>query len=194
MRIKKNKKVGIVYQILSGKGEILAETSSQSPVYYLHGYKNRWIVPGLESALEGHSDGDEFSVTLPFEVAYGTYDPKLIFEVSKDELIPDVPFFQLGSYIEYSDFNDFYDDDKRWQTEIENSDEHRLEGIIREIRENSIILDGNHPYAGLDLVFKVRIIWVGNASVMELEKGYPNEAEDEDGDDDYDYGNSYFED
>jgi FKBP-type peptidyl-prolyl cis-trans isomerase SlyD len=79
-------------------------------------------------------------------------------------------------------------DAERFMMEIEEDDQ--PEGfVIREIRKNTVILDGNHPYAGMDLVFKVKVVSVADASIMELENGYPKETEGED--DSYYYGGTY---
>jgi FKBP-type peptidyl-prolyl cis-trans isomerase SlyD len=178
-RIQKNKKVSIVYSIMNRKGEILMEVSPYSPVFYLHGYRNENIVPGLENALEGHREGDVFSVELPFEQAYGPYDKKLVIEAVKEELAPFIDDFWVGGYIERLDEEDFEDmsDSERFFREIE--EPHEPGGfVIREIRKNTVLLDGNHPYAGMDLIFNVKVISVTDASIMELENGYPKESED----------------
>jgi len=185
--IRKNKKVAIVYNIMNNKGEILMEVSPKFPIFYLHGCRNENIVPGLESALEGHKEGDVFSVELPFELTFGPYDKKLVMEVAKEELESFIDDFWVGGYIErfdYEDFEEMSDSDRFWK-EIE--EQRQPEGfIIREIRKDTVVLDGNHQYAGMDLIFNVRVISVAEASVMELENGYPKESEEYfDEDEDY---------
>ncbi|MDR0518223.1 MAG: hypothetical protein LBH25_14405 [Fibromonadaceae bacterium] len=189
-RIRKNKKVAIVYSIINGKGEILMEVSPHAPMFYLQGYQSENIVPGLESALEGHKEGDEFSVELSCEQAFGPYDRRLVIEVAKEELTPFIDDFCVGGYIEHfeHDYDDDMSDSERFMREIENDSQ--PEGfVIKEIRRNTVILDGNHPYAGMDLLFRVRVVSVADASIMELENGYPRESENED--DSYYYGETY---
>jgi len=177
--IRKNKKVAIVYNIMNSKGEILMEVSSQFPVFYLHGCRNENIVPGLENALEGHKEGDVFSVELPFEMTFGPYDKKLVMEVAKEELESFIDDFWVGGYIErfdYEEFEEMSEADRFWK---EMEDQHQPEGfVIREIRKDTVILDGNHQYAGMDLIFNVKVVSVADASVVELENGYPKEAEE----------------
>jgi FKBP-type peptidyl-prolyl cis-trans isomerase SlyD len=177
--IRKNKKVSIVYSIMNCKGETLMEVSPYAPVFYLHGYRNENIVPGLENALEGHREGDVFSVELPFEQAYGPYDKRLVVEAAKEELAPFIDDFWVGGYVESFRDEDFDElsDSERFFKEIE--EQHEPDGfIIREIRKNTVLLDGNHPYAGMDLIFNVKVISVTDASILELENGYPKESED----------------
>jgi len=178
-RIAKNKKVSIVYSIMNGKGEILMEVSPYAPVFYLHGYQNENIVPGLENALEGHIEGDVFSIELPFELAFGPYDKTLVIEVAKEELTPFIDDFWIGGYIESFDEEDELEEMSESERFFEEIEEQRKPNgfIIREIRENTVILDGNHPCAGMDLIFNVRVVSIANASIMELESGYPKESE-----------------
>ncbi|MCL2283340.1 MAG: hypothetical protein FWC26_08495 [Fibromonadales bacterium] len=179
-RIRKNKKVSIVYSMQNSKGETLMEVSPYAPVYYLHGYRNENIVPGLEDALEGHKEGDMLSVPLSYEQAYGPYNEDFVIEVSKEELAPFIDDFWIGGYIERFENEDWEEmsESERFLKEIE--EQREPEGyIIREIRKNTVILDGNHPYAGTDLVFNVKVISVSDASIMELENGYPKEAEND---------------
>jgi FKBP-type peptidyl-prolyl cis-trans isomerase SlyD len=155
------------------------EVSPYAPVFYLHGCHNENIVPGLEAALEGHKEGDVFSIELPFEQAFGPYNKKLVIEVEKEELAQYIDDFWVGSFIERFSEEDLEEmsDSERFFKEIE--EEHKPDGfVIREIRRNTVILDGNHPCAGMDLIFNVKVISIADASIMELENGYPKEAEE----------------
>lgn len=189
-RIRKNKKVAIVYSMINCKGETIMEVSPDAPIFYLHGCGNENIVPGLESALEGHAEGDVFSVELPSEMAFGPYDKKLLIEVEKEELTPFIDDFWVGGYIESlkDEYLEEMSESERFFKEME--EQHEPHGyVIREIRKNTVILDGNHPCAGMDLIFNVKVVSVSDASIMELENGYPKESEeyyDEEDDDYYD--------
>ena len=67
--------------------------------------------------------------------------------------------------------------------------------VIREIQKDTVILDGNHPFAGKDLTFEVTIVGIDEASATELETGVPDEYEEYDeGDDDFDEGEDFPED
>ncbi len=185
-RIRKNKKVAIIYSMMNCKGEIIMEVSPDAPIFYLHGCGNKSIVPGLESALEGHVEGDVFSVELPCKMAFGPYNQNLVIEVAKEELTPFIDDFWVGDYIESLDdeYMEEMSESERFFKDIEEQQEpHGY--IIREIRKNTVILDGNHPYAGVDLIFNVKVASVSDASIMELENGYPKESEEYYEDDDY---------
>jgi FKBP-type peptidyl-prolyl cis-trans isomerase SlyD len=172
---------------MNRNGEIIMEVSPYAPVFYLHGYQNENIVPGLENALEGHKEGDIFSVELPFELAFGPYDKSLVIEVAKEELTPFIDDFWIGGYIERFGDEDSEEmsDSERFFREIEEQDEPNG-FVIREIRKNTVVLDGNHPCAGMDLIFNVKVVSIADASILELENGYPKESEYYEDDDYYD--------
>ena len=57
---------------------------------------------------------------------------------------------------------------------------------VKEILEDSVIVDGNHPFAGKDLVFNVEVVDIAEASFTELESGFPDEDDYDDSYDSYD--------
>src|SRR6478672_9804810 len=67
--IRAGKVVGLQYTLRDVDGALIDGSDSDDPLYYLHGAEN--IVPGLESALEGHGVGDKLSVTVAPEDGYG---------------------------------------------------------------------------------------------------------------------------
>lgn len=69
MNIAKNTVVQFGYTLKSEAGEIIESSSPKTPVAYLHGQGN--IIAGLEQALEGKAEGDQFSATVLPEDAYG---------------------------------------------------------------------------------------------------------------------------
>ena len=80
--------VAMAYTLKGDVGEVLDKSSEEDPFVFLMGVEG--IVPGLESALMGKSQGEEFSVTLPPEEAYGDRSPELIGEVSRSQFPPDL--------------------------------------------------------------------------------------------------------
>ena len=69
MNITKNTVAQFGYTLKSETGDVIESSSPTTPVAYLHGQGN--IIAGLERALEGRAEGDQFSVTVPPEDAYG---------------------------------------------------------------------------------------------------------------------------
>ena len=76
MQIAANKAVSIDYTLTNDAGEVIDSSAGGAPLVYLHGCRN--IIVGLEKALEGKQAGDELSVTIEPEEAYGEYSVELV--------------------------------------------------------------------------------------------------------------------
>ena len=176
-------KVSIAY-VLMEKGRILEEIPASYPFVYIHGYNN--IIPGLETALAGRRLGERFSVDIPANLGYGPFREDLIMKVPKEEL-QDVGDLWLGMELEMFMDNDirefqlpdtadeFFDD--------LHLDDEESDGIfiVKEIYRDSVLVDGNHPFAGKDLTFEVEVVAIEEPSFTELESGFPDSDEYDDG-------------
>ena len=179
-------KVSIAY-VLKEKGRILEEIPASYPFVYIHGYNN--IIPGLESALAGRKLGERFSVDIPANLGDGPYRDDLIMKVPKAEL-QDVGELWLGMELEMfmdNDIREFQLPDTADEfVEDLNLDSDESDGIfiVKEIYSDSVLVDGNHPFAGKDLTFEVEVVSIEEPSFTELESGFPDDDDYEDGYDD----------
>lgn len=141
----------IEYTLKNSSGEVLDSSEGGEPLAYLHGFQN--IVPGLEKALEGKKKGDELQVKLNPEDAYGPRRDELMSVVDKKEL-EQIPNLEEGMQLQA-------------QTP---------QGIqiftITKIAGDKVTLDGNHPLAGEELNFQVKVVDVRKATQEELEHGH----------------------
>ncbi|HEY9089360.1 MAG TPA: peptidylprolyl isomerase [Anaerolineaceae bacterium] len=137
---------------LEVEGEVVDYSEKDDPLEYLHGHEN--IIPGLESALTGMSVGDSKQVTVVASEAYGDVDPEALIEVSRSDFPEDVPM-EVGT-----------------QVQVRNMDGHVLDAHITSIDGDKVKLDFNHPLAGKDLLFKVTIVSLRNATQEELEHSH----------------------
>ena len=116
------------------------------PLEYVHGGGR--LLPALERALEGKGEGDHFVVTLPPEDAYGERDKALQQRVSADEF-GGVDQVEAGMcFLAHSE------------------DGRRVENVmITEVNEESgfVVVDTNHPLAGMTLEFEVTVVAVRDA-------------------------------
>lgn len=171
-------KVSIAYTLKERSGRILEEVPATYPFVYIHGSNN--IIPGLESALEGRSINEKFSVDIPFEQGYGAYNSDLVIEVPKEEL-EDVGEIWVGMELEMfidEDIREFQLPDTADEfVDSLNFDEDEQDNVytIKEIKKYTVIVDGNHPFAGKDLTFDVTVVAIEQASFTEIETGYPDE-------------------
>ena len=180
-------KVSIAYTLREGR-RILEEVPASQPFVYIHGYNN--IIPGLENALTGRHLGEKFTTFIPAKLGYGEYRQDLILTVPKEEL-SEIGELWLGMELEMFQDNDIRefqlpDTADEFVDDLNLDDDDQSDGIytIKEILEDTVIVDGNHPFAGKDLTFNVEVVDIVESSFTEQESGFPDE-------DDYDSYDSY---
>ncbi|MCE8019991.1 peptidylprolyl isomerase [Halomonas sp. MCCC 1A11036] len=156
MNIAPQRVVTFHYVLSDEQGQVLDDSRARAkPLEYLHGHDN--IVAGLEQALAGHQAGDRLNVTLPPADAYGRRSETLVQEVGRsafaqDDLAPGMRFQTPG------------DDGPQIVT-------------VLEVRDDTVLIDTNHPLSGRTLVYAVEILDVREANRAELAKGHPLPAD-----------------
>lgn len=149
--------VTLQYKLFLDNDEFIEESAADDPLVYLHGYEN--IIPGLEKALEGLAVGDEKVVTVSAEDAYGEYDDEGVMEVPAEDLPTDLEA-EEGMVLQITD----------------RDGEASLAEIIEIADDGAIVLDFNHPLAGEDLKFEVKILDIRPASETELAHGHVHDG------------------
>jgi FKBP-type peptidyl-prolyl cis-trans isomerase SlyD len=155
MQIAANKVVHIHYTLTDEDGDVLDTSQSHGPLAYIHGAGN--IIPGLENALTGHSVGDKLQVTILPEDAYGLRDDDLVQSVPKsafqgvDEILPGMQF------------------------QAQSPEGLQLLTVL-DVEGEEVILDGNHPMAGITLNFDVEVADIRDATAEELDHGHVHGA------------------
>jgi FKBP-type peptidyl-prolyl cis-trans isomerase SlyD len=151
MQIADNRVVTLAYTLKDNNDNIL-DKSDDGSFCYLHGARN--IIPGLESALTGKVAGDELSVSIPPEEAYGVRDESRQQEVPR-EMFPEDVEIEVGM-----------------QFNAQNPEGHAVMVTVTNVEENHVTVDGNHPLASVHLNFDVRIMDIRDATAEELEHGH----------------------
>jgi FKBP-type peptidyl-prolyl cis-trans isomerase SlyD len=151
MQIAARKVVHIHYTLTNDEGEVLDTSQNHGPLAYIHGAGN--IIPGLESALTGRGIGDRLQVSVAPEDAYGLRDDDLVQSVPRsafqgvDEILPGMQFHAQSP-----------------------------EGMqlltVLGVDGDEVILDGNHPMAGITLNFDVEVTEIRDATAEELDHGH----------------------
>ena len=151
MQIGKDSVVSINYTLKDDSGEVLDTSDGREPLDYIHG--SGQIIPGLENALEGKSQGEELSVVIEAENGYGTRDESLVHEVPKSEFeTPDE--IEVGMQFRVGDEGG------------------TLIMVVAGIGDEIVTLDGNHPLAGVTLSFDVSIADVREATEEEIKASH----------------------
>jgi peptidylprolyl isomerase len=100
------------------------------------------IIPGVDRALTGMAPGDDKKVTLPAEEAYGPHREELIHEVGRERLSPEMKV-DVGDRLEGTDASG-----------------RRLQLTVVDVNDQAVKLDANHPLAGEDLTFELKLVEV----------------------------------
>jgi FKBP-type peptidyl-prolyl cis-trans isomerase SlyD len=159
MIIDKNKVVTLHYQLRrdDSAGELIEETFGRDPLVFLYGAGQ--MIPKFEQELSGKKAGDSFDFDIDSEDAYGDYDPEAVIPLPKTSFIIDgelaTHLLVPGKTIPMRDQNG-----------------RELIGTIQRIENESVIMDFNHPMAGVDLHFSGQIESIREATETELSHGH----------------------
>ena len=159
MNISKNKVVSLSYELrLDGKdGEIIETVGADRPLTFIFGTSS--LVPGFERNIENLNINDCFAFLLKCEDAYGPALEEAMVEIPKTAFVVDgeIDHDMLfeGSTIPMTD-----------------SDGNHLNGVVAEVKTDTVIMDFNHPLAGDDLYFSGAVVDVREATPEELTHGH----------------------
>lgn len=149
MQISRNHVVTLRYQVTDKDGEVV--DAGEEPLVYLHGGYGG-LFDALEVVLQGMAEGESFRVELSADEAFGEYDEDLVSVEPRDAFPAHI---ELG-------------------TQVETGEEDGPLFTVTAIDGDKVVIDGNHPLAGLDLVFSGTVMAVRPASPKEIARGEPN--------------------
>ncbi|MCW5211882.1 FKBP-type peptidyl-prolyl cis-trans isomerase [Desulfobulbus sp. TB] len=137
MKIADGKTVIIDYTLSLKNGDIIETTHDEEPLTYIQGTGE--IIDGLEQAVAGFEKGTKKDIILPVAHAFGEHDPEALLEIPQTDLPPEslVP----ETLIQASG--------PKGQT---------INGKVLEVKENTVLVDFNHPLAGQEIYCAVHII------------------------------------
>ena len=143
MGISNNNLVSMTYSIY--EGPTLLE-SVDTPVSFIFG-KETNLLPIVENSLKNKNKGDQISIEVSPDLGFGMIDEALIFT----DTVENVPkeYSKAGLEIDF-------------ENEKGNKRKFRVTGI----KDNLVTFDGNHPFAGKNLIYKIKIIDVVNTEVV----------------------------
>jgi FKBP-type peptidyl-prolyl cis-trans isomerase SlyD len=145
-----NAHVTLDYVLRGPKGDVLDDSKSDGgePIDYVHGYG--MLVPGLEAALVGLKAGDEKEVVVKPEDGFGTRDEELVMEVDRSD-------FPHPEKVKAGD-----------EFVAESPDGDEVSMRVLEVKEEAVVVDANHPLAGVELKYAVVIRTVRVATDEEV--------------------------
>ena len=134
------------------EGEVLDSSDEEGPLEYLQGFQN--VIPGLEKAMLGMKVGESKSVVVSAEEGYGEFEEDSIMKVPRDEFPPEIPV------------------EKGVELHMTDQDGDTFMATVVEVGEKSVQLDTNHPLAGKELHFDVKVTGLRAATPEEIDHGH----------------------
>ena len=153
MAIEANQIVSLEYEVRDGD-KVVDSNIGGAPLVFMFGKGQ--IIPGLENGIAHMSIGEKGDVLVKAADAYGEYNQEAQQEVPKDQ------FAGIDLEIGMSLYG-------------QGEDGGTVQVIVKEIRDENVLIDFNHPLAGKDLMFSVTINNVRDASAEEAMTGIPAE-------------------
>lgn len=137
-KVKNNDKVKVHYTGKFKDGEVFDSSREGDPLEFQMGQGK--LIPGFEQAVLGMQPGESKTAEIAAADAYGKYQDDMVWEVPKSTL-PDKFEPEVGK-----------------QLEGIQKDGSRLRMIIKDVSDDKVTLDANHPLAGKDLVFDIELV------------------------------------
>ena len=134
--IENGKVVSVHYVGKFPDGEVFDSSEGREPLQFQVG--SGQLITGFESAIIGKIVGDKVTANITPEEGYGLVREDLIVSVPLDKMPGDV---EVGQALEAQGDNG-----------------QSAQVFVKEVNEDSVVIDGNHPLAGKDLVFEIEVV------------------------------------
>lgn len=117
-------------------GSVFDSSEERGPLRFKVG--SGQLIPGFEIAIMGKEVGDKVTTNIAPEDGYGLVREDLIINVPLDKMPGEV---EVGQTLEAQGDNG-----------------HSAQVLVKEINEDHVIIDGNHPLSGKELVFEIEVV------------------------------------
>ncbi|AZQ61280.1 peptidylprolyl isomerase [Flammeovirga pectinis] len=158
MKATKDKVVSLVYKLTSenAEGELLQSVEKEEAFDFLFGHMD--VLPDFEAQLEGKEAGYKFSFGISKDDAYGDIQEQAVIKIPKEvfnieDKVEQDELLQVGNVLP-----------------MVGPDEMPMEGEVKEVHEDHVVMDFNHPLSGINLYFTGEILDVRDATKEELEE------------------------
>lgn len=138
--VKANDKVQVHYKGSLTTGEVFDSSEGKAPLEFTLGTGQ--IIPGFESAVLGMQVEETKTINIPAAEAYGE---------AKDELVQEIPNAQLSPDLKL---------EVGMQLMSKTPEGQEIPIVVKEVKEETFIVDANHPLAGKDLVFDLTLVGI----------------------------------
>jgi FKBP-type peptidyl-prolyl cis-trans isomerase SlyD len=150
------KLVELTYKVIDVKSKSVL-TEVEFPIGYVHGV-NEILAPQVTAELEGRLPGDIIEVPIDCRKIFGPRDESLVV-TDRLENVPE-EYRHVGTSVL-----------------MENENGNSKTFLVTRVDDESVTIDGNNPLCGREVIFKLNIVTVRDATDEEMETGGPVNAE-----------------
>ena len=136
MTVQQGKEVTVEYTLTVDE-EVVDSSEQGQPLKYTHGEGK--LLSGLSQGLEGMKEGEQKEITIQPEEAYGQVNPQAVREIPRSNL-PQGVEPKVGMVLQ-----------------AQSPDGRTIPVMIKEVKEDTLVIDFNHPLAGKELHFDVKV-------------------------------------
>lgn len=137
-QVKSGDKVKVHYKGTLNDGSVFDSSEGREPLEFVVG--SGQVIPGFDNAVMGLAVGESKSVNIPSEEAYGPYQENMVLAIEKDKF-PEGLNLTVGE-----------------QLQIPSQSGQPIVVVIKEVADDKVTLDANHPLAGEDLNFNIELV------------------------------------
>lgn len=138
-KVEKDNKVKVHYTGKLKNGQIFDTSENREPLEFKVGEGK--LIPGFENGVLGMEKGETKAVEIPSNEAYGSVRKELVNEIGKEHLPEDLKDPKVGTKLI-----------------SKTPDGREIMVFITEIKDDTVVIDANHPLAGQDLVFDIKVV------------------------------------
>ncbi len=150
-RVSRHKVVYLTYEIRDHAGTILER--SDIPIGYVHGASSP-LFSKIEDRLAGRAVGDTVEVTLDPDEGFGAHKPELTYTDDIENVPPE--YRHVGAEATFA-----------------NESGETITMVVTQVRDGKLTLDGNHPFAGKTVHYRVTVSGIRDATESEIAAGAP---------------------
>jgi FKBP-type peptidyl-prolyl cis-trans isomerase 2 len=143
-QVKSGDKVKVHYNGKLRSGETFDSSNGREPLEFTVG--SGQVIKGFEEGVKGMQIGDKKTVEIPVDDAYGKKQDEMLIEFPKDQFPADMNP-EIGA-----------------QLTMTNGAGQSFPVIVAQVKDDSVILDANHPLAGQDLIFDIELVEIAPTS------------------------------
>lgn len=140
MEAKNGNQVKVHYHGRLQDGTTFDSSEGRSPLEFEVGAGQ--VIKGFDDGVVGMKEGDKKTIHIPVEEAYGEKSDDMIIEFPKEQFPPDMKP-EVGM-----------------QLNLRGQDGRNFPVVISDVKDDVVVLDGNHPLAGKDLIFDIEMVEV----------------------------------